>query len=791
MAGYATDATVSSWTKHKGVLMNYVSRWRYQATTALALALVWPGSTLLAQQESAPAATTATVEERAEPPTVLDEIVVTAQKREENLQDVPASVTALDAEKIDMLMLGGADVKFLSGRVPSLVLESSFGRAFPRFYIRGLGNTDFDLNASQPVSMIVDEVVLENPVVKGMPLFDLERTEVLRGPQGTLFGRNTPAGIVKFDTKKPTQAFDAAVRASYGTFDNVNVMAAVGGGITETLSARASVLYQSQSDWVDNKHTGEKNALGGHDTYAYRLQFLWEPSEDFSALFNFHGWDLDGTARIFRANILKPGSNGLVSGYKQDEVFQDGRNQQEITAYGGVIKLEYDFGGAVLTSVTGYETLDMYSRGDIDGGFGASFAPPFGPGFIPFPSESADGLPDLDQITQEIRLASNSGGAFDWLFGFYYFDESLTAESFSYNSLAPGNPLDGYAFQKQDATSWALFTSFDFRPTDLWTIKAGLRYTTDEKDFSAERPDPTFQTPTVAPITTTTDADLVTWDLSATFKATESVNVYGRVGTGFRAPSIQGRILFCADFEGGTNPATNCLSVADQEKILSAEIGFKSELYDRAPTPQHGRLHLPGRRPTACRGRRRVQHRDAPERRQDQRLRPRSRHRHRAEQQLADHLRPLLQPHRDRRSESSRRPLRRRLHCHGSHHRRPGEDQRQPATARAEVHLQRHRRLPHTGRLRPLPGERRLGLQRREELLPLRVEGVPRRFARDRRARRLRLRGGEVRSGAVRPQPHGRGDRPERHRLQQPDRHDQRSAHRRTGARRPLLIEIA
>jgi iron complex outermembrane receptor protein len=534
-----------------------------------------------AQPPAQPAQPAAEPEEEAEPATVLDEITVTAQKREENIQDVPVSVTSLDAEKIELLSSGGADVKFLSGRVPSLLLESSFGRAFPRFYIRGLGNTDFDLNASQPVSMVVDEVVLENPVVKGMPLWDLERTEVLRGPQGSLFGRNTPAGIVKFDTAKPSQERDAYVRASYGTFDTVDVKAAFGGALSETVSGRASLLYQSQSDWVDNGFTGENDALGGHDTWAYRFQLLWEPNEDFDALINVHGWDVDGTARIFRANILEHGDDELVSGFEQDTVFQDGLNEQTIESMGAVLKLDYEFGGATLTSVTGWETLEMYSRGDIDGGFGAVFAPPSGPGFIPFPSESADGLPDLDQLTQEIRVASHSGGSFDWLAGFFYFSEELTAETFSYNSLAPGNPLDGYAFQKQEAESWALFGSLDFRLTDRWTLKAGARYTTDDKDFSAERPDPTFQTPTFAPILAETDADLVTWDLSTTFKATEAVNVYGRVGTGFRAPSIQGRILFCADFEGGQNPATNCVSIADEEEILSVEAGVKTELLDR------------------------------------------------------------------------------------------------------------------------------------------------------------------------------------------------------------------
>jgi iron complex outermembrane receptor protein len=541
-------------------------------------ALLAPAGLALAQQPAGEKPAAQKPEAEAAPVTRLEEVTVTAQKREENVQEVPLSITTLDADELVVLSAGAADVKALSARVPSLLLESSFGRAFPRFYIRGLGNTDFDLNASQPVSMIVDEVVLENPVVKGKPLFDLERVEVLRGPQGTLFGRNTPAGIVKFDTRKPSQDFDGVARVSYGTYDNVDFKAAVGGGLTDSLSARASLLYQSQSDWIDNTFTGQNDALGGQKTFAGRLQLLWKPSEKFTALAKFDGWDLQGTARIFRANILKAGTNELVDGYEQDEVAQDGLNDQDITAYGGALKLEYDFGGSTLTSVSGYETLDMYSRGDIDGGYGAVFAPPSGPGVIPFPSESADGLPNLDQFTQELRLASKVEGKWDWLFGLYYFDESLKAETFSYNTLAPGNPQDGYAFQTQDARSWALFGSIDFRPSERWTLKGGLRYTADEKDFSAERPDPTFQLPTVRPIEVSTDADLVTWDLSTTYKASETVNLYGRVGTGFRAPSIQGRILFCADFEGGVNPATNCVSVADEEKILSFEAGVKTEL---------------------------------------------------------------------------------------------------------------------------------------------------------------------------------------------------------------------
>jgi iron complex outermembrane receptor protein len=550
---------------------------RWTVLLACVIALFLP---LIAAAQTPPPEPPKPPEEKPAP--VLEEIVVTAQKRAENVQDVPASVTAVSDAAMEVVTAGGADVKALSGRVPSLVIESSFGRAFPRFYIRGLGNTDFDLNASQPVSMIYDEEVLENPVLKGMPVWDVERVEVLRGPQGTLFGRNTPAGIVKFESKKPSQDHEAYLQGSYGTFGTADIRGAVGGGITSTLSARFSFLYQSQDDWIDNVHTGKKNAIGGYRNWASRLQLLWKPVDHLSVLGNIHAWDVDGTARVFRANILQKGSNSLVPGFDQREVAQDGLNEQTISSQGGNVKVEYDMAGGTLTSVTAYEQLDMFSRGDIDGGFGASFAPPFGPGFIPFYSESSDGIPKLTQFTEEVRYATHTTSPLQWLAGAFLFNENLKAETRSYTSIAPGNPQEGLATQQQNADSWAIFGSADYRLSPKWKLKAGLRFTHDEKSLKAERPQPlAFNTKTTAPVRANTDDDFANWDVSATYAASPNVNLYGRIATGSRAPSIQGRILFAPDSSGGSNPATNGISVADTENLLSTEVGFKTELNER------------------------------------------------------------------------------------------------------------------------------------------------------------------------------------------------------------------
>jgi len=153
---------------------------------------------------------------------ILEEVIVTATKREENLRDVPISIATLSGENLTSMFKGGEDILALSGRVPGLYAESSNGRAAPRFYIRGLGNIDFDLAASQHVSVIMDEVVMENVVLKSFPIFDMDQVEVIRGPQGTLFGRNTTAGIIKFNSRRPTNELNGYFSGSYGTYAPMN-----------------------------------------------------------------------------------------------------------------------------------------------------------------------------------------------------------------------------------------------------------------------------------------------------------------------------------------------------------------------------------------------------------------------------------------------------------------------------------------------------------------------------------------------------------------------------------------
>lgn len=526
---------------------------------------------------------------------VLEEVIVTATKRQESIQDVPLSIATLSGEDLQTMFSGGEDVLALSGRVPGLYAESSNGRAAPRFYVRGLGNIDFDLAASQPVSVIMDEVVMENVVLKSFPIFDMDQVEVIRGPQGTLFGRNTTAGIVKFNSRRPDHQTSGYVSGSLGTYTTGNIEAAVGGSLVpDVLAGRMSVLYRTRDNWIDNGFTEEKNAMGEYTEMAGRVQLMWTPTENFTALFSAQARDLEGTSSIFRANVFDTGSNKLNQNYDRDTVYYDGgdNNPQAYTGKGYTLNLEWDLSNTTLTSISSYQEGDGFSRGDIDGGVvdttmtadvppGITYDPAAlqfvtgelaltFPGTIHIPSVTQDGA-DTDQFTQEFRLASDTDGNFSWQTGFFYFSSNLAVETDSFASFGfLGNPPQNTII-KHTNNAWAVFGQGSYDVTDQFTLSAGLRYTDDKRDFEVLQYGQLWLDigiPPVAPIDAS--ADKVSWDLTADYAINESSNIYARVASGFRAQSIQGRDVAFLEFP----------TVADPETILSYELGYKADLVD-------------------------------------------------------------------------------------------------------------------------------------------------------------------------------------------------------------------
>ena len=496
----------------------------------------------------------------------VESVTVTAQRHAENIQDVPMSVATLDTEHVEAMFQSGQDIRAIANNLPNVYAESSNGRVAPRFYIRGLGNTDFDLAASQPVSIIMDDIVMENVILKSSPIYDVGDVEVSRGPQGTLFGRNTTAGIIKLTSAKPTQEFQSRFAASYGQYGTASVEMGAGGGLTDTLSARISGLWQHRDNYIDNGFTHLNNALGGYDEKAARLQLLWKPVDRLSVLLNGHFRSLDGTAAIFRANIIGPGDNHLNSNYQHRTVYfdQGANNPQKYNGIGTSAEISYDFGPAVLTSITGYEYTHGYSRGDIDGGYGAVYNPPYGPGFIPFNSESQDGLDYLHQYTQELHLASSTGGPWFWQVGGFWFDTDYADSTYT----APSTPANPRTVVRQTNVSYALFGQSSYQFTDKLKVTAGVRWTSDTKGLTAHGD--SVAVPITDPVRLR--GSNISWDLSADYAITDTVKAYARVASGFRAPSIQGRdMAFGASY-----------STARSETILSYEAGIKTELFDKS-----------------------------------------------------------------------------------------------------------------------------------------------------------------------------------------------------------------
>jgi iron complex outermembrane receptor protein len=492
----------------------------------------------------------------------LEEILVTAQKREQTLADVPVAVSTISGEYLKEYTSGAQDIRALAARVPGLNIETSNGRTQPRFYLRGMGNIDFDVNANQPVAMILDDISLENNTLRSIPLFDVERIEVLKGPQGSLFGRNTNAGVIKIDTVKPGHEGNGYFSAAYGSRQTFVVEGATDIALSETFAMRASLKYQERGKWIDNTLNGLGDDFGGFDEFAWRLQFAWDPSDSFSGNLKLHGFNQDGSdPNVFYANAIEKGSSGLRPGFDEKILTQDsgGVATMDTDQIGGALHLVWTFANDMtFTSITGYDTLENFQSADVDGGevtFDFADIGKLGKSLFAVVA-TGDGLDDLEQLTQEFRLAGQSDKLF-WQTGFYYFDEDFDLLNQDFGTPAAS------AVVSQQSTSWALFGQTEYQFTDAWALTAGARWTDDEKDLQVG---PAAPGGFVTPDSTSVADEFFNWNVAVTFDANEDWTWYGRIATGSRGPVTLGRFGF--------------VSSAETEDTLSPEIGFKSMLMD-------------------------------------------------------------------------------------------------------------------------------------------------------------------------------------------------------------------
>ena len=346
---------------------------------------------------------------------ILEEIIVTAQKREEDIQSVPVSVTAISGDQIVEDNLN--DMTEVADRVPNLDVLAS--PTFPSIYMRGLGSS-FNRGFEQSVAILVDEVYYGRASYINLGLLDLDAIEVLRGPQGTLFGKNASAGVVHFRTALPERSFEGSADFTMGRRNHRRARIRATGPLTDTLSWRVAYKDDLRDGSVFNTNTGvdEENL----DTSTGRVRLLWEPSSDFSALFtvNANVIDQDGPGtqlleargrhlaamEVFDSKVSDDPYDGLTS--------QDNRGFVSRDAYDGSIKADWDLvTGSTLTSITNYSMLKERTNFDADAS--------------PIPFLVVDNNEDLDQFSQELRLTSEAG-TLEYVVGAFYMRSDIAAD---------------------------------------------------------------------------------------------------------------------------------------------------------------------------------------------------------------------------------------------------------------------------------------------------------------------------------------------------------------------------
>ncbi|MCC5860551.1 MAG: TonB-dependent receptor [Gammaproteobacteria bacterium] len=498
-------------------------------------ALVASGiGTAIAQEEGRPASR------------ALDEVVVTAQRREQLLQQTPVAVTALGRAEIeDQLITTTQDI---GKTVPNLQLipVTANPSAF-QVGLRGGSEQAGGLIVSEPVvGIYVDDVYRARVQGANLQLTDIERIEVLRGPQGTLYGRNTFSGAIRVVTRTPSpdeQWLNAAI--GFGSFGETNIRGSVGGGLTDQLGASVAFLYRDQSNgWIYNRALDQ--TIGEEENIAFRTRLAWR-GDAWSAVASFdYGEDkndgyipviinyTDGppgqtfaTRRSTAQTTTLPGFDEYVT---QTPIESRGETEQ----WGLSLDLSRDFGAATFRSITAYREIDDYFRWDLTGGIEAA------PGvYLPGFDRQADA--SADQFSQELQLIGEAlNGRLDWIGGLYFFQESGTqvfTDAGIFFAAITGSPFAPLPLfeQETDTRSIALFGQGTYQLTDRLNLTAGLRYTRDRKKFDA----------TIAPPVS------LAVDLNETFEAwtpkfgleygfTDDLFGYVAISRGFKAGGFNG-----------------------------------------------------------------------------------------------------------------------------------------------------------------------------------------------------------------------------------------------------------
>lgn len=541
--------------------------------TALSIAVALGGlPALAALADDTPAPNTSSTVDTTG--STLSKVVVTAQKREETVQEVPASISVLSGDKIRDTSLQSANE--VTRFIPNASAGTTEGHGRPRWWIRGLGTGDQGANTVSPVGIYVDDVYIANISATGFPLFDQERVEVLRGPQGTLWGKNTTAGAINFISRKPTFERSGYAKASYGNYDDRVLEGAISDAlVADRLAARLSFRHQGRDGY--NENIADSNDRGALEDDAARLQFLAYINDDLEANLNLHARSYHDTGGYSTVSYgLRPdGSNrfGYRIDPKQGKVNYNAKYEVQIDQVGTNLSLNWQLGDLTLTSISAFEHFTRDGFSDADN--------------TPQELQRSYAYADSQQWSQELRLASPREDRLNWVVGLHYFNEDLDSRN---ASAALNNPFIPRYYNNlsynQGTESYAVFGSSTFRFTEDFSVTAGLRWTRETKDIDLRRvqnqgqanfSNPDWWKPgsvSSALVANAVQDERNTWsdwtyDLTPEYQISDNARVYLRYAYGFRSGGYN---------TGATSQET--VATVNPEYLTSYELGVKSEWLD-------------------------------------------------------------------------------------------------------------------------------------------------------------------------------------------------------------------
>lgn len=482
---------------------------------------------------------------------VLEEVVVTARKRTESLLDVPISITTMSSEHIERL--SAISLKDLRHAVPSLHYQDRSALQ-TEFTIRGVGGDARNVGIESGVGLYVDGVYAGRTAAYNIDLADVEQIEILRGPQGTLFGKNTTGGALNITTRKPTDEFEANAAFSYGNYDAIRFKGSLGGGLSENLYGKITASTWDRDGYLHNLF--DNTDLQSEERRSGRAQLRFAPSDKLEV-----NLSADVTFDEQKTILNQLGSNASFgAGFFNSDRFlvnTDQRNSTERDLYGISLHVDYMLdSGHTITSITSYRDLEITVHSDIDQTPNDVF-------------RSGPFTDDGEQFTQELRLVSPGGEFLDYVLGVYYYEQDAEALRRIY---AGGNPIfftDGPV----DTTAIAGFANVNLNLTEQVTITGGIRVTDEEKEgsYTQSSPVPFFNKAFPDLDTSSTE---VSWTASANYKVSEDFATYVTASRGFKSGG------FNVDPLATPAPLTADEITFDPEFVTTYEIGFKSELWN-------------------------------------------------------------------------------------------------------------------------------------------------------------------------------------------------------------------